>query len=468
MKKYKLRTHYKKLLADAFTPISIYLHLRDQYEKCLLLESSDYHGDKESWSFIGAQPLASFMVDDFKATISLPDGHTEHQELSQQNPLSDCLQQFVEKFDATDSYSLKINNGFFGYMNYDAVQYCEDIVLQSAKNQQMKTPDVLYFLYRYIIAIDHSKDELYILENRFDDEADTIDEIESLIRNRGFMQYPFALNGDEHATGSEEDFLHNIERAKLHCRRGDVFQVVLSRSFYNEFTGDEFNVYRALRTVNPSPYLFYCDFGDFRIFGSSPEAQIVIEKNKAEVHPIAGTFRRTDDNRDDEELAAKLKADVKENAEHTMLVDLARNDLNINCNKVKVERLREVQFFSHVIHLVSRVSGELPSNKSCLKVAMDSFPAGTLSGAPKYKAMQIIDNYESEARGFYGGCIGFFNFKNEYNHAIMIRTFLSKNNKLFYQAGAGIVEQSVPASELQEVNNKLAALKSAMQLAETI
>jgi anthranilate synthase component 1 len=257
-----------------------------------------------------------------------------------------------------------------------------------------------------------------------------------------------------------------VSKAKAHCQRGDVFQMVLSRRFSQQFKGDEFNVYRALRSINPSPYLFYFDYGNYKIFGSSPEMQLKTEGNKATINPIAGTFKRTGDDIKDEQLAADLLKDDKENSEHVMLVDLARNDLSKNTRNVRVSRMKDIQFYSHVIHIVSNVEGTMYDGDSALKVLGDTFPAGTLSGAPKNKAIRLIDQYEPTSRGFYGGCIGFIGINGETNHAITIRSFLSQGDTLHYQAGAGIVNESDEEKELAEVNNKLEALRRAIYTAE--
>lgn len=259
-----------------------------------------------------------------------------------------------------------------------------------------------------------------------------------------------------------------MKKAKEHCFRGDVFQLVLSRRFFQNFKGDEFNVYRTLRSINPSPYLFFFDYGDFKIFGSSPEAQLIVQDGKAEIHPIAGTFKKTGDDKKDLISAKELAKDPKENSEHVMLVDLARNDLSRNGTNVVVEKNREIQFYSHVIHLVSKVTCKMKTTTNTFRVVADTFPAGTLSGAPKHKALQLIDKYEKIKRNFYGGAIGYMDFNGNFNHAIIIRSFLSLNNQLHYQAGAGIVADSIPESELQEVYNKLGALDKALIQAEKI
>ena len=346
------------------------------------------------------------------------------------------------------------------------MKYFEDFDI-SKKENSLNIPDIYYAVYQNIIAIDHFKNEAYIFAHCFESD-NNVDDLLHLIQAKNFASYGFKAEGDIHSNLTDNDYKEHVELAKQHCARGDVFQLVLSKKFHQSFKGDEFNVYRALRSINPSPYLFYFDYGDFKIFGSSPEAQLVVSDHIAEIHPIAGTFKRTGDDLKDAELAKRLVNDVKENAEHVMLVDLARNDLSRNGHEVVVEKYREVQFFSHVIHLVSKVVGKKHSNVSTMRIVADTFPAGTLSGAPKHKAMQLIERYETTSRTFYGGAIGFMDFEGNYNHAIMIRTFLSKNHQLHWQAGAGLVSKSNPNHELQEVYNKLGALTKAIKLAETI
>jgi anthranilate synthase component 1 len=363
-----------------------------------------------------------------------------------------------------------ISSGVFGYTAYDSVRYFEDIDIKTYETDYRKIPDLQYHVFRFTIAFNHFNNEIYIIDNRFPqtDAQDGIEAIYALIQNNDFAQYKFSLVQREESNFTDEEFLHVLEKGKEHCRRGDVFQMVLSRRFSRQYKGDDFNVYRSLRSVNPSPYLFYFDYGSFRIFGSSPEAQIIIKNDKASIYPIAGTFRRSGDDTRDAQLAEQLLNDPKENSEHIMLVDLARNDLSRHGENVKVETLKEVQYYSHVIHLVSKVSCNLEGNPSFMEIVGDTFPAGTLSGAPKHNAMQLINRYEHGNRGFYGGCIGYMSFKGEFNHAIMIRSILSKDHVLYYQAGAGVVDLSKIENELQEVNNKLAALKKAIIQAENI
>ncbi|WP_054851795.1 anthranilate synthase component I family protein [Olleya sp. ITB9] len=464
MKTFSLYTHYKKILADTITPVSIYLKIRDKFPNSILLESSDYHANDNSFSYICFNPIASIKVDDTSITQKFPDGSEMKNKVRN---VTEMIHKFTKRFKVKSEKEFKfINNGIFGYTAYDAVKHFEDVEI-TKKPDSLDIPDVYYAVYQNIIAINHFKNEAYIFAHCFETE-NNIDEILQLIKSKNFASYNFKTDSDISSNLTDDEYKSHVELAKKHCARGDVFQLVLSKKFSQGFKGDEFNVYRALRSINPSPYLFYFDYGNFKIFGSSPEAQLVVNKGQAEIHPIAGTFRRTGNDEDDQILAKKLAEDVKENAEHVMLVDLARNDLSRHGSQVKVVTYREAQFFSHVIHLVSKVTGKVHKNTPTMQVVADTFPAGTLSGAPKHKAMQLIEKYEKTSRTFYGGAIGFMDFDGNYNHAIMIRTFMSKNHQLHWQAGAGLVSKSVPENELQEVYNKLGALTNAIQLAEQI
>ena len=468
MLKIKLHTTHRKLLADTVTPVSIYLKLRDKYQNPLLLESSDYHGSDNSFSYICCDPIASFQVKSGRVKSELPGRVAIESDLGEMSA-EQALGAFASAFDEDDSDFKFINNGIFGYIGYDAVQYFESIPVSSNHPDEYGIPDILYHVYRYVIAIDHFKNELYIFEHTpSGDEPRGLEDIEKLINNKNYPSYEFEASDLEQSNYSDEEFLGIIEKGIEHCHKGDVFQIVLSRRFQQSFSGDEFNVYRALRSVNPSPYLFYFDYGGFKIFGSSPEAQLVINDRKATIHPIAGTFKRTGNDEADAELAKKLLDDPKENSEHVMLVDLARNDLSRAGSNVEVDTYKEVQYFSHVIHLVSKVTGSLNDDMDSPEMIAGTFPAGTLSGAPKVRAMQLINAYESTRRGFYGGAIGFMGFNGDFNHAIVIRSFLSKNKSLYYQAGAGVVAKSNKQSELEEVNNKLAALRRAIAEAQRI
>ncbi|MBN1949905.1 MAG: anthranilate synthase component I family protein [Bacteroidales bacterium] len=468
MKTYKIKVITKQLLADMVTPVSIYLKAREKYQNSLLLESSDYHGNENSYSFICIAPVAQFQVNNGVACVSYPDGYSEESEIAGPGDFRNKFDQFIRAFQVVEG-DKNLVNGIWGYSSYDAVQYFETIKFQNPVKDAYRIPEINYHFFRYIIAINHFKNDLTILENIFENQESDLETIEALIFGPDVKEPErFIPEAGEHSNITDQEYMDMVTRGKEHCYRGDVFQIVLSRQFSQKFKGDDFNLYRALRSVNPSPYLFYFDYDDYKIFGSSPEAQIKIQNGKAIINPIAGTFRRTGDDEKDNELARQLCADPKENAEHVMLVDLARNDLSRHGREVQVDSYREVQFYSHVIHLVSTVSGKLNEPSKVVDMMMATFPAGTLSGAPKYKAMQLIDKYENQNRSYYGGAIGFIDLNYNLNHAIMIRTFLSKGDTLFYQAGAGIVSVSKEESELQEVNNKLGALKKAIELAKNI
>ena len=464
---FTLQTHVKKIIADTITPVSVYLKIRDHFPNSLLLESSDYHGTDNSFSYICCNPIASIKVENEIITRQLPNKETNTTTITAAVNVPMEIQKFGAQFDVASNNDFKfISNGLFGYISYDAVRYFESIDLQK-KADDLKIPDIYYAVYQNIIAINHFNNEAYIFAHCYESESN-IPQLESLLKVKNFASYSFDTVGKTTSNLDDEAYKEHVAMAKKHCQRGDVFQLVLSKRFSQGFKGDEFNVYRALRSINPSPYLFYFDYGNFKIFGSSPEAQLIVKEGIAEIHPIAGTFRRTGDDEKDAELAKKLALDPKENSEHVMLVDLARNDLSRNGNEVVVEKYREVQFYSHVIHLVSKVLGKKHSDIPTMQVVADTFPAGTLSGAPKHRAMQLIEKYETVNRDFYGGAIGFMDFKGNFNHAIMIRTFLSKNHKLHWQAGAGLVNESNEENELQEVYNKLGALTKALELAKEI
>ena len=461
---FNIQTKTKRLLADTFTPVSIYLKIRDQFSESVLLESTDFRSVENCFSFIGIDPIARFVAQGNTVTETFTDGSKKTLTVENKDVLP-LFKTFMTQFQVADTPS--VLNGFFGHTSYDAVQYFDTMKLDKAK-RKMDLPDLHYALYRFVIGINHFKDEMTILENIPTGEASQMDKLETILNNQTMPSFSFKRDGNERTNMTDEDFKTLVTKGKHHCQIGDVFQIVLARNFAQSFTGDDFQVYRALRSVNPSPYLFYFDYGSYKIFGSSPEQQLVIKNRIAGVNPIAGTYLRTGDDAQDAQLAQDLARDPKENAEHIMLVDLARNDLGKHCKSVRVKLLKEIQFFSHVIHIVSKVEGELKDGVNPIDVFADTFPAGTLSGAPKYKAIELIDHYEQQNRHFYGGGIGFIGFNGDLTHAIVIRSFLSKDNVLYRQAGAGVVVSSVEATELQEVNNKLGALKKAMVVAEGI
>ena len=479
MKKVQIITTVKKLLADVFTPVGIYLRVRDRFRDTVLLESTDHHAAENSFSFICINAIGGIEISNTKSIeFKIPGMPPEKAPIKNVTDVPNIMWEYMQRFElqklkASPSGgglegAAKAAQGLFGYTTFDAVQFFDTVQLPTANRQLPAIPLMRYRLYQYVIAVNHFKDELYICENSINGIESELALVESLIKSKDVPVFPFKVKGDETSNMTDEDYRQMVSEGIKSCFRGDVFQIVLSRRFEQSFMGDEFNVYRALRNINPSPYLFFFDYGDYKLMGSSPEAQLIIQNGKAVVHPIAGTFKRTGDDETDARETERLLKDAKENAEHVMLVDLARNDLSRMCDEVNVDHYRQVQYYSHVIHLVSEVSGKVRAGYNPFDLMAVTFPAGTLSGAPKFKAMEIIDSLEPIARSYYGGCIGFMGFDGSCNHAIMIRTLMSKNNTLYYQAGAGVVAASKPESELQEVNNKLGALKKAISSAEDI
>ncbi|MBL0334004.1 MAG: anthranilate synthase component I family protein [Chitinophagaceae bacterium] len=469
MRKISLDTVCKKMLADVYTPVGIYLRLRDRFRDTILLESTDHHASENSYSFICINAIGGVEIRHTgMMEYKLPGQPPQKTALQEQTDIPGLLHDFMQRFEclpAADAEA-RFARGLYGYTAYDAVCFFDKVKAKPLPQDDI--PLMRYRLYQYVIAINHFRDELFICENAIDGIESEAGLVESLIRSKDVPVYPFKAVGEEISVMADEAYRDMVRKGIASCHRGDVFQIVLSRRFQQGFTGDEFNVYRALRSINPSPYLFFFDYGDYKLMGSSPEAQLVIKNGEAILHPIAGTFKRTGDAKADREAADRLLTDAKENAEHVMLVDLARNDLSRYCTNVTVSHFRQVQFFSHVIHLVSEVRGTLAPGYNPFAIFAKTFPAGTLSGAPKIRAMELISEYEPVSRSYYGGAIGFMGFDGECNHAIMIRTFLSRHNLLTCQAGAGVVVASDPESELQEVNNKLNALKKAILLAQTI
>lgn len=478
--KIRIRTTVRKMAADLYTPVGIYLRLRDKFRDTILLESADHHSAENSFSFIGINAIGGIEIGaDHQVEYKYPlqkevrvtmDGHS----------VQDLIWEYMNGYTLEKGEKeARFAQGLFGYTAYDAIPYFEKIEFRKRpyhelpeqsiyKSTEETIPVLRYRLYQFVIAIDHFRDQLYLLENKIEGLEGDSQYLENLIHGRDLPQFPFQTTAEETSNLTDDEYLEMVRKGIAHCYRGDVFQIVLSRRFQQTFRGDEFNVYRALRMVNPSPYLFYFDYGEYKLMGSSPESQLIVSNGKATVHPIAGTFKRTGDDALDRKEAERLLQDPKENAEHVMLVDLARNDLSRICDHVSVAQYRGVKYYSHVIHLVSEVVASVKQGENPFKIMAKTFPAGTLSGAPKYKAMQLIDQYEKTPRSFYGGAIGFVGFDGSCNQAILIRSFLSKNNTLYCQAGAGVVASSVPESELQEVNNKLGALKKAIEYANQI
>lgn len=463
----RLTQYMRTIPADLETPVGIYLKVRDLYPQSALLESSDYHASQNAVSFVGVEPIGSFKVENEQVVLSYPGGEVVRKDLSDgKTDVVDELRDYIRSYSLDEDADGRTANGFLGYTAYDAVRYFENVEIQRREEKFDDVPDMYYVLYRYLIQVDHYKNEMTIVENCPEGTPSGTDELIAVLHNNNMAQYPFKAADDLESSMSDADFIEAVRKCVGHSLRGDVFQIVPSRRFSRSFSGDEFNVYRSLRCINPSPYLFYFDFGNFKVFGSSPETHLRISGRTAYIDPIAGTFRRTGDEERDRRLADELLADEKENAEHIMLVDLARNDLSRSGGKVEIDFLKQIQYYSHVIHMVSRVKAELPEGVNQYRLFADTFPAGTLSGAPKVRAMQIIDSVEPHSRLLYGGCIGYLGFNGDINQAITIRSFLSHGGRLYSQAGAGIVARSNPESELQETRNKLGALSKAITYAE--
>ena len=457
MNTFNYTTTSKTILADLYTPVGVYMRLRDLYPQSALMESSDYHEKDNSRSFIGIDPMASVAIGHGMATVTYPDGSSFQHEVNKEYRSDKAIHQLIDCIAVSGDDAKTC--GLFGYTSFNAVRYFEDINVKDETQAKNDAPDLLYILYKVVIVFDHFNNTLKIVS--LDGEA-KLDEVMRAMNKANVKAYDFHPVGDVRSALTDDEHRENIRHGIKHCLRGDVFQIVLSRRFIQSYEGDDFKLYRALRSINPSPYLFYFDFGGFRIFGSSPETHCRIEGRKAYIDPIAGTTKRTGDAEADRKGAEYLRNDPKENAEHVMLVDLARNDLSRNCHGVKVDFYKDLQYYSHVIHLVSRVSGELDNGADPIKAFIDTFPAGTLSGAPKVRAMQLISDYEPHNRGAYGGCIGYIGLDGSLNQAITIRTFVSRNGELWFQAGGGIVAKSDVEYELQEVNNKLGALRKAI------
>ena len=461
METFNYKTSSRTLLADLYTPVGIYMRLRDIYPQSALMESSEYHDSNNSHSFIGINPIASVAISHGEAICTFPNGDTTRHEVNRDYRSDKAINAFISRFKVEGEYASYC--GLYGYTSFNAVRYFEDIAVKDTTMEKNDAPDMMYILYRDIIVFDHFNNKLTIVTLG---EESALDDIYRQMNKANVHAYDFHPVGDTTSPLTDEEHKANIRRGIKHCLRGDVFQIVIARRFIQHYEGDDFKLYRALRSINPSPYLFYFDFGGFRIFGSSPETHCRIEGRKAYIDPIAGTTRRTGDEEADRKAAEYLRNDAKENAEHVMLVDLARNDLSRNCHGVKVDFYKDLQYYSHVVHLVSRVSGTLDDGADPIKAFIDTFPAGTLSGAPKVRAMQLISEIEPHNRGAYGGCIGFIGLDGSLNQAITIRTFVSRNGELWFQAGGGIVAKSDEDYELQEVNNKLGALRKAIMMAE--
>lgn len=456
MEKIKYTTQHIKISADHLTPVLIYQRVKEIYPCSSLLESFEQRNHQQHYSYIAFDRLGHFQYENGKITTRIAK-NIFSKEIHPSEIISELDQQLNNISFSAFEFPFS-TGGFLGYLSYDAAIAHHEL----SEGLNSEIPLFKYQFYKYFLVFDHFRDEVHLFENLLEEES-CIDEITHFIQNGKTSENLFNLNGDEIADMGNEEFISLAKNAKNHCARGDVFQLVLSRKFEQKFKGDDFAIYRELRRLNPSPYLFYFDFGNFHLFGSSPEAQLILKKNIAKVNPIAGTYKKTGDSIHDNQQKENLLKDEKEIAEHMMLVDLARNDLNKTGLGAKVIKFREIEEYSHVFHLVSEIETEIKKDVNKMEIVFNTYPAGTLTGAPKHKAMQLIQQYEKSNREFYGGCIGIIDSNKNFNHAITIRSILSKNNTLTYRAGAGITIQSDEKNELEEINNKLNALRTAIQ-----
>ena len=469
---------HRSLSADLLTPVSAFLTLRDGARYPFLLESVEGGEKLARYSFLGKDPYR--VVRAHGATVAIEEpGAVPDPEPPAEGPIFDVMQALLDRYEEVPVAGLpRLTGGAVGYLGYDAVRLLER--LPDAPPDDLGLPDALWCFYDTVAAFDHVTHRLVLMASAFvdagtdlraayDGATARLDALEAELGAAAFA-HPEAVRLAPDGLSSNlarPDFEAAVEQARAYIYEGDIFQVVLSQRFETRFEGDRFNLYRALRQVNPSPYLFYLDFEDVTLIGSSPEVLVRVEDGRAELLPIAGTRPRGADDAEDAAYEAELLADPKERAEHLMLVDLGRNDLGRVCHygTVAVERYAYVERYSHVMHLVSSVAGRLAERRGAMAVLAACFPAGTVSGAPKVRAMEIIDALEPTRRGIYAGAVGYVDFSGNLDTCIAIRTMVVRGDRVFIQAGAGIVADSDPAREFDETVNKARALRQAMLVA---
>lgn len=474
---YRIIPVYEKITGDLLTPVLAYLKLRSIGSYSFLLESVEGIGRLARFSFIGKDPRKIIQNSGLKVRIN-SSGSTE---VVEQN-LFDYLKNEIKSYKHPLLPELPdFTGGIVGYLGFENVGLIEDVIKFDGKDE-LNTPDSIFGLFNTVIAFDHYKHQLIIISNaHLDDYTDTesaynqakkeIAIIKQTLRKPLEYSSKFSLTDEQYEQFDPESFYDDVKKGKNNIYEGDVFQLVLSKRFRSGYKGDPLNVYRALRIINPSPYMYYMEFGnDLTVIGTSPEDLIKVKDRKATILPIAGTRKRGKTDEDDLRLEKDLLDDPKEIAEHQMLVDLARNDLGRVCNFDTVELTEKMTIhrFSHVMHIVSRVEGMLKDDKDCIDALTASFPAGTVSGAPKIRAIQLINEYEKLKRNVYAGAVGYIDFGGNMDMCIAIRTLFAKDNTMFWQAGAGIVADSKPELELKEIRNKSAVLLSALKHAEVI
>ncbi len=467
---------YEVITADMLTPVLAYLKIRNEGEQSFLLESVEGTKQLARYSFIGKNPVSIISNKGMKIEISINGTKTN----IQQN-LFDYLKETLKKYKQPQIEELPdFTGGIVGYIGYENICLIEKVV--NVKENKIGTPDSILGIYKTILAFDHYKHQIILISNVLIDENSNLNyeynlaltEINNIKKElRKPIEYSsgFQLCKTTKEHISDTELKEQILLSKNNICEGDIFQIVLSKRFSAEYKGDLFNVYRALRVINPSPYMYYLEFNnDFTIVGTSPEDLVKVKNRKAQVLPIAGTRKRGNTNEKDKVLEENLINDPKELAEHTMLMDLGRNDLNRICkyDTVNVIEMMKIQRYSHVMHIVSKIEGELRDDKDSIDALKACFPAGTVTGAPKIRAMQLIEEYESEARNVYAGAVGYFDFSGNLDMCIAIRTLFAKNKTIYWQAGAGIVSDSRPELEIKEIKNKSAVLVSALKYAGKI
>ncbi len=464
---------FKRLLADVITPVSLFLHVRENATNPFLLESVEGGEQLARYSFIGSNPYQVLTFDGERLELT-KSGKTE----AINDGYFETLSRLTTAYSEPDIPDLpRLTGGAVGFSTYDTFRLVEH--LPNTPPDTLHLPEAVWGFYDEIYAFDHVKHQVVLIKTVFIDEktdlelaySDAVDALDNMeiaatngsVEKRSFKIYPDSLTSNMQKAYFEEV----VEKSKNYIYEGDIFQVVLSQRFEADMEGDAFMLYRALRMVNPSPYLFFLDFEDFQLVGSSPEVLVSVQDRRAKVLPIAGTRPRGKSHAEDIALEEDLLADPKELAEHVMLVDLGRNDLSRVCKAGTVKLVRDhvIERYSHVMHIVSEVQGDLDESNTSVDALMQCFPAGTVSGAPKIRAMEIIDEFEPTKRGIYAGAVGYFDFSGNMDTCIAIRTMVVASNKVYIQAGAGIVADSDPQKEFEETQNKAGALVQALSIA---
>lgn len=469
---------YRTMLADLDTPVSVYMKLAQAGNVSFLLESVEGGEQVGRYSFLGVNPKGMITIKDNTVTRTLH-GKTTVRELQPgENPLLAVKQEFKRVKPVKIAGLPRFIGGAVGFLSYDVVRYFERLPETASKD--LNVPDAAFLLPDTLVIFDHAKHQLVILANAhntgdpdeaYDDALRRIDELAEILRQplSPAGDAPGVLDEELQSNVTREKYMQNVEAAKEYIAAGDAFQVVISQRLTRKTSAEPLAIYRALRALNPSPYMFFLRFADdFTLMGASPEMMVRLEDGVATVRPIAGTKPRGADAGEDERLEEELLSDEKERAEHVMLVDLGRNDLGRVCTygTVKVERMMYIERYSHVMHIVSQVSGKLDSSMDAFDLLAATFPAGTLSGAPKVRAMEIIEELEGTRRGPYGGAVGYFSFDGSMDTCITIRALLMQGDTIYLQAGAGIVADSDPATEFAESINKAKAVAVAIRQAE--